>query len=124
MRRFYITFVLAFLSSLVCTRALAYDFEVNGIYYNITSSEDFTVEVTRSSSSYDYYKGDIDIPSTVSYNDQIYRVTSIGERAFWNCTEMTNVTIPEGVTKIDDEAFEYAAIHSVVIPKSVSTIGT
>ena len=51
-------------------------------------------------------------------------VTSIGERAFQECTGLTSVTIGEGVTTIDIWAFvACSALESVTFPKSVTTIG-
>ena len=38
--------------------AWAYDFDVDGIYYNITSSDDKTVEVTNGGD----YSGDVPFP--------------------------------------------------------------
>ncbi len=81
--------------------AHAYDFEVDGIYYDITS--DSTVAVTY---LYDYrynesaYSGDIVIPDTVTYNSVKYSVTSIRNMAFSYCTELTGITIPNSVTAI------------------------
>lgn len=50
--------------------------------------------------------------------------TSIGGRAFQECTSLTSVTIPNSVTTIDDYAF-YQCTHltSVTIPNSVTSIG-
>ena len=81
-----LTFALL-LSSLATS---ARDFEVGDVYYNITSAEDLTVAVTYGGWSYDYagYSGAVTIPAIVIYNDQEYRVTSIGERAFINCTKV------------------------------------
>ena len=51
-------------------------------------------------------------------------VTTIGERAFFNCDALTSVTIPDSVTTIGDNAFEWChALTSVTIPDSVTTIG-
>ena len=76
--------------------ANAYDFKVYGIYYNITG--DNTVEVT-SGNDYDY-KGDIVIPNSINHDSKEYSVTSIGDRAFFNCSSLTAINIPEGVTSI------------------------
>ncbi len=73
------------------------------IYYDITSSANHTVKVT--SYSYDYYSGNIVIPSSVTYNGTNYSVTTIGDYAFYGCTGLTNVTIPNSVTYIGNRAF-------------------
>jgi hypothetical protein len=39
-----------------------------------------------------------------------YPVTSIGDGAFYNCTSLTSVTIPNSVTNIGDQAFEGCTI--------------
>ena len=51
-------------------------------------------------------------------------VTKIGRKAFNDCTSLSSVTIPEGVTKIGDYAFENCtSLASVTIPASVTEIG-
>ncbi len=47
----------------------------------------------------------IAIPSTITYEGQEYAVTSIGSMAFYGCSGLTSVTIPEGVTSIGDWTF-------------------
>ena len=51
-------------------------------------------------------------------------VTSIGERAFYDCDALTSITIPNSVTSIGDYAFSCCrALTSVTIPNSVTSIG-
>ena len=51
-------------------------------------------------------------------------VTSIGYEAFFNCTSLTSVTIPDGVTSIGEDAFRNCtSLTSVTIPDSVTRIG-
>jgi len=50
-------------------------------------------------------------------------VTSIGDRAFWKCTNLTSVTIPDSVTRIGRSAFNScSSLTSVTIPDSVTSI--
>ena len=51
-------------------------------------------------------------------------MTSIGESAFYKCSRLTSVTIPNSVTSIGDRAFYYCSFFtSVTIPNSVTSIG-
>ncbi len=51
-------------------------------------------------------------------------VISIGDHAFNECTSLTNVTIPNGVTNIGDDAFYgCTSLTSITIPDSVTGIG-
>ena len=49
---------------------------------------------------------------------------SIGDSAFYKCSRLTSVIIPEGVTSIGDWAFrDCSGLTSVTIPDSVTSIG-
>ena len=49
-------------------------------------------------------------------------VTTIGQRAFDNCSELTGIVLPEGLQEIDQFAFQSTTISSMTIPSSVITI--
>ena len=111
--------------AVLCTSlsASAYDFYSDGLYYNILSEEDHTVEVTAPYKA-DYVSGDIEIPRKVIYNSKTYTVTSIGDEAFFECSSLASVTIPNSVTSIGDDAFYgCSSLASVTIPNSVTYIG-
>ena len=82
----------------------AHDFAKSGIYYKITSSTENTVGVTYRGSSYDEYSneysGAVTLPESVTYNGKTYRVTSIGEYAFRDCSRLTSINIPNSITSI------------------------
>ncbi|MBO7279671.1 MAG: leucine-rich repeat domain-containing protein, partial [Bacteroidaceae bacterium] len=95
---------------LLCSAVInAHDFRVDGIYYNILSEEDKTVEVTYRGSSFssysNEYSGSVVIPKEVSYKGGSYKVTSIKSSAFSGCSGLTSIEIPSSVTSISSSAF-------------------
>ena len=113
---------------MVAMLSFAHDFEVDGIYYNITSSsEPYEVAVTYKGTSVSQYSneytGTVTIPMAINYEGKNYSVTSIGYRAFMDCEGLTSVNIPNSVKSIGTEAFINCGLTSVTIPEGVTTIG-
>ena len=99
---------LAILMLLAGISASAYDFQSDGLCYDIRSEEDRTVEVTYKyhyQDSKNYVSGDIEIPRKVVYKSKTYTVTALGGGAFSDCSGLTSVTIPISVTYIGNNAF-------------------
>ena len=119
MKHFYLRHIFLCLCLLSGINAYAAnDVLIDGIYYNISGNE---VSVTRGETK--YYSGAVSIPDAVEYNGKTYRVTSIGEKAFYEC-DVTKVNIPESVTYIGADAFgDCGRLISVNIPESVTYIG-
>ncbi len=115
------------LTMLLCSVvASAHDFEVDGIYYNISSNEVSVTYMGDNSNFYENeYSDDVVIPETVTYNGKTYSVTSIGYNAFYSCDGLTSITIPNSVTSIGGSAFEGCeGLTSVTIGNSVTSIGS
>ena len=93
--------------------ASAYQAKIDGIYYNF-SGDNATLTYPEIYNS--DYSGEVVIPESVAYNGKTYSVTSIGDRAFYGCSDLTSITIPGSVTFIGEEAFfDCSSIKSVYI---------
>ncbi len=143
---------LVVLISLVASLSLSgfnykgYDFEVDDIYYNIIDEEPNTVHVTCGDKTFEppepdkpdmfkvsefepfmwlgnTYKGDVVIPSTVTYNGVEYVVTAIGDGAFVKCDELISVTAPETVVSVGDYAFFRSNVRRVYLSDNVVSLG-
>ena len=106
----------------------ASDIQVDGIWYDFYSSSKSATVTYRGSSYYAYsdeYTGLVAIPASVTYDGESYSVTSIGKYAFYECSSLTSVTIPNSVTSIGEFAFrDCSGLTSVTIPNSVTSIGS
>ena len=88
---------------LLCSvMANAYDFEVDGMYYNLLSATDLTVEVTWGDNA---YSGEVVIPSTITYQSRNLAVVGISSSAFYNDSALTSITIPQSIVSIYDDSF-------------------
>ena len=115
-----ITSTILLLALLLPASATAYDFEVNGIYYNINGNE---ATVTYDVLNVGSYSGDVVIPETVVHNGVEYPVTAIGYKAFCRCYNLTSIEIPNSIDSISSHAFNGCErLQRVVIPNSVVTL--
>lgn len=138
MKKFLVSAMVA-MSSIA---SFAYDFEVDGIYYDITSEINLTVEVTYKSktnvypSSYNacLYKGSITIPETVVFNGKTYTVTGIGAWAFGtnsridefrsNMHYLKSIFLPSTIEYIANSAFYFCLdLTYISLPANLKKIG-
>ncbi len=78
--------------------------------------DDGTVEIT----DYNGSASVLNIPGGIDGR----LVTSIGNSAFYKCTSLTQITIPDSVTSIGSRAFESCtSLTQITIPDSVTSIG-
>ena len=70
------------------------------------------------------FSGELKIPSEVEFESKKYKVTRIGDEAFFGCKNLQSVVIPNSVKTIGAVAFSRLKnLQSVVIPNSVVSIG-
>lgn len=104
----------------------AYDFQVDGIFYNI-NDDNKTVSVTYGADkefTTPGYENEMTIPEQVEYNNKSYIVTSIGDYAFSQCTQLTAINFPNSITSIGRSAFASCrSLKSIEIPDQVTSLG-
>ncbi len=116
MKKLYFLFLLVMLPLVASADAV----QIDGIYYNL-NAESKTAEVTKNPNK---YSGEVLIPTSVTYEEQTYSVTSIGYAVFRDCSDLTSITIPNSVTSIPGSAFSgCSSLTSVTIPNSVTSVG-
>jgi len=128
------------------TEAYAYDFEQDGLYFDVISLPNKTCMLTSGEVN---YSGDVVIPQTVKYKgileftvdsikDDLFRgneaMTSltispdirfhIGDYAFRYCTNLSKIVLPQTVKGFGKNAFDGCSnLVDIVIPQSVTGIG-
>ena len=88
------------------------------LYFKLISYDEATVTKCNTEAV------DVQIPAKVKLNGNTYSVRIIGPEAFYWCTGLQNVDIPNTVTNIGFEAFYNCySLENVNIGNSVTTIG-
>lgn len=112
-------FLLLWFVLLGLSKVQAYQFEKNGIYYDIVNGKAVVV-----SGGSVMYSGDVVIPETVEFGGQHYVVDSIGEWAFNACSGLMSVKLPEKLRVIGRLAFvDCYGLTSISFPASLKVIG-
>lgn len=101
--------------------------DANGTVWNFSTLSSSTAQLVRTGTSQPCISGtipnELTIPSIVYIGETPYTITSIGYQAFYNCSSLTSITIPNSVTFIGSQAFSGCNnLTSINIPDGVTTI--
>ena len=110
-------FLLTVLSCLAFCFALAQETAtIDGIKYSLDNGEATILEQDKS------LVGDIVIPEKVSYNGTDYTVTSAEKRAF-NITSITSIVLPNSITSLGSSCFDGCIrLKSITLPDGITSL--
>lgn len=92
---------------------------VNGVTYDVIKK----VKEAKVIAGETKYTGDVVIPSIIEYDGGTYSVTSIGDYAFYDCSNLVSVEISNTIRNIGVSAFEDCkGLKEISIPESVVVV--
>ncbi len=100
-----------------------YSFQEDGLYYNVLSEEDGTVELTYNGTM-GSYSGDITIPDHVLHNGKRYTVVRIGDDTFRQCEELVAIVMPQTLQSLGNNVFMGSnKLATLSFPDNISEMG-
>ncbi len=112
-----ISFLFICLICCMATMAESWTDPETGYTWEYYYLEDGTVAIGGNN----WVEGDLIIPSTING----YSVVCLGDNAFYNCTRLTSVIIPDAVTSIGYNTFGgCSALASITLPNSLKNVAT
>jgi len=85
-----------------------------------TINADGVLTISGTGEMWSYYSW---TPSEIKEVIINFGATSIGSKAFYNCTNLTKVSLPNSITNVGELAFYNCSFSDIVVPDSVTTIG-
>ena len=118
---------------LVVGNVFSYTYKGATLYYIINSEGNamlvapmwpyYDEDNDESWSGYKKPTGDVVVPDSVPFNGTMRAVTEVSHDAFYHCTEITSVTLPDSITSIGEYAFgKCYSLTSITIPDGVTEI--
>ena len=100
---------------------------IDGIFYSVSTNGASVICPPYDGYNYDYFteSGVISIPDSIDNNGTTYPVIAIDYRAFYKCSGLISISLPNTLIAIGSEAFYGCKkITSITIPYPVTTIGS
>lgn len=96
----------------------SFAFEDGNIIYDVDTNNKAIVVGPINKDRAQYF-----IPDSVEYNNMKIPVVVIGKKAFYGCTLMASITLPNTLERIEESAFYNCGLRKIVLPNTVKTIG-
>lgn len=111
-----ISIILSVIICLGCFSVIGFAAGSDPLLYSV--AEDGTATVVKCDTD---AEGAIVVPSVKTIKGVTYDVVAVGKGAFENCSDVTSISISEGITKIDSRAFANCiSLTDVYVPQSLS----
>ncbi len=115
-------YIFTLLFTILSISTWAGDFVSGGIVYSLTGHHHEVAVDQNIIDGLNAYEGIYIIPSTVNYDGENYRVVAIAEGAFAH-SKVTEVVIPNSVSRIEENAFAFATdLSDVTLPLDLKEI--
>ena len=70
------------------------------------------------------YAGNVVIPQMVSYNGDRFRVTSLDNKCFSGCSNLSSITLSKGITFMGDYCFKgCSSLNNITLPEGITSLG-
>lgn len=120
-----------------CINTYAHLAEIKGIFYRFSGSDaivtfksyecgndDGGTDMDGPEEYTNEYSGNVVIPQSVKYKGRTYRVTMIDDCAFYECSGVTSVTLPNSITYIGNGAFSGCTkLSHITVGNAVKYVG-
>lgn len=128
MKKLLLSLITAVATLSAAAQTFSYEYEGTTLEYRISADSTYCSAGAKMDECgyYTYLEkssGHVIIPETVTYDGHDYPVTTIDQRAFFKCREVTSLTLPNSIRSIGNNAFEDCPITSINLPDSLKTIG-
>jgi len=122
MKQFFTRIVIVVILLSWFTDIEAYDFQYGNLCYTITSIPKKTVEIAKSNIN---YSGRIIIPAKVMYKNREWKVTGIGDYAFMNRIQLTEIVLPSTIEYIGFASITGCLnLKSIKLPEGITLCGS
>ena len=91
---------------------------VDGITYQFNANQ--TASVINGTTP---YSGDVVIPATFEYGGKTYQVNAIADNTFDDCSDLTSISLPEGLLTIGHAFGNCTGLTSLTLPRTLTSIG-